>query len=110
LSRALTLLVFLCTGGRLRPAYIDTHSARGARAAKEAVMRTIAVAAIALATLSLAGTAARADGPWCAYDTRGGTNCGFYSYPQCLAYITGIGGYCAENPQYVGPGNRRRRR
>jgi Protein of unknown function (DUF3551) len=39
--------------------------------------------------------------PWCArYDwtTR---NCGFVSFQQCLATISGIGGRCEENPRYV---------
>jgi Protein of unknown function (DUF3551) len=65
-------------------------------------MRTIIVAAIALAMLPLIGTTARADGPWCAYYSHGGgTNCGFYSFSQCLDTISGVGGYCAQNPNYV---------
>jgi hypothetical protein len=72
----------------------------------EAVMRTIALVAFTLATFALAGGPARADGPWCAYDVRGGTNCGFHTYAQCMAHLSGIGGTCSENPAYTG---RRRR-
>jgi Protein of unknown function (DUF3551) len=48
--------------------------------------------------------AARADGSWCAYygSGSGGTNCGFYSWEQCQAAISGNGGYCARNQWYSG--------
>jgi hypothetical protein len=42
------------------------------------------------------------DYPWCAnygYDM-GGTNCGFVSREQCMAALSGNGGYCAQNAQY----------
>jgi Protein of unknown function (DUF3551) len=61
-------------------------------------MRTIAIASITFATLSLATTAADA-APWCAnYGGRGGggTNCGFYSFQQCMA-AAGTGGFCTRN-------------
>jgi uncharacterized protein DUF3551 len=48
---------------------------------------------------------AAADRPWCAYydDTEGGfTNCGFSTYQQCLATVSGVGGSCGPNPQYQG--------
>jgi Protein of unknown function (DUF3551) len=40
--------------------------------------------------------------PWCAYENlRGGaTNCGFSTFQQCLATVSGIGGSCGPNPQY----------
>jgi len=43
--------------------------------------------------------------PWCAYygDDFGGTNCGFVSYEQCMATVTGIGGFCDRNTQYIPP-------
>jgi hypothetical protein len=28
----------------------------------------------------------------------GGTNCGFVSYRQCMATVSGIGGFCQRNP------------
>ena len=64
-------------------------------------MRAVVLIAAALAVLPLTGSDARADGPWCAYDVRGGTNCGFHSYAQCQAYLSGIGGSCARISTFV---------
>ena len=75
-------------------------------------MRTIALATAALATLSFSSVDARADGSWCAYDVRGGTNCGFHSFAQCRADLSGIGGNCVPNPafqSYSGESGRRAR-
>ena len=42
--------------------------------------------------------------PWCAqYGRRGGRNCGFWTYPQCMAALSGNGGYCEANAMYSGP-------
>jgi hypothetical protein len=44
--------------------------------------------------------------PWCAYYSGrggGGTNCGFTTYEQCMATVSGIGGFCNINTQYVPP-------
>jgi hypothetical protein len=68
-------------------------------------MRTIAVASLMFAALSLLSDGAQA-APWCAqYGGRnGGTNCGFYSFQQCEAARWGNGGFCYqnafENPSY----------
>jgi hypothetical protein len=70
-------------------------------------MRTIRVTAlmlIAIAGVTLLGTSigeAR-DYPWCAqYGGRSGArNCGFDTFKQCLATISGIGGFCERNPLY----------
>ena len=42
--------------------------------------------------------------PWCAnYNRDGGaTNCGFSTYQQCMATVSGFGGSCGENPRYQG--------
>jgi hypothetical protein len=66
-----------------------------------------------LSVLALIGTPARAqDYPWCAFYTGpfSATNCGFSTYQQCLATISGIGGYCQPNTMYVPPSSRRRHR
>jgi Protein of unknown function (DUF3551) len=65
-------------------------------------MRTIFLAAAALAAMSLTSIPAHADGAWCARDTRGGTNCGFHTFAQCQADISGIGGSCSLNPSFQG--------
>ena len=49
------------------------------------------------------GTPAQAQNyPWCAqYSGDGGaTNCGFTTLEQCMATVSGIGGFCMRNPQY----------
>jgi hypothetical protein len=55
---------------------------------------------------SFAAPVARADPyRWCAeYSGRGGggTNCGFVTLEQCMATVSGIGGFCRENLFYDG--------
>ncbi len=43
--------------------------------------------------------------PWCAVLSMGDAayNCGFVSREQCMASLSGIGGFCERNPQYVSP-------
>jgi hypothetical protein len=74
-------------------------------------MRTFAMASILLTTLAL-GTDAASAAPWCTEAVKGGgTNCGFYSFQQCMAAISGNGGFCTQN-QFENPywGGRARRR
>jgi hypothetical protein len=62
-------------------------------------MRTIPLVAITFAAVSLSTIGARADGTWCAHYGTGfsGMNCGFYSFDQCRASVSGIGGFCQAN-------------
>ncbi|MCC6777057.1 MAG: DUF3551 domain-containing protein [Hyphomicrobiales bacterium] len=71
-------------------------------------MRKIIFLAAALAALPLSSGAALADGSWCARDVKGGTNCGFHTYAQCMANISGIGGVCSPNP-FMPPASSSRR-
>lgn len=45
--------------------------------------------------------------PWCAYysggNNGGGENCGFSTWEQCMTTVSGIGGFCDRNTQYVPP-------
>lgn len=44
--------------------------------------------------------------PWCAYYAPAGsglTSCYFASYEQCMASVSGVGGFCGQNPAYRGP-------
>lgn len=41
--------------------------------------------------------------PWCAYYAKSGANCGFVTYEQCMAALSGNGGFCNINSQYVPP-------
>jgi len=78
------------------------------------ILATAILATIAVPTMT--GSVARAEViyPWCAYyGGRGGlsaTNCGFTSWAQCMATVSGIGGYCGFNPSYQEAAARARRR
>lgn len=70
----------------------------------------ISGAAAAMLLLLPALPAEAREYPWCArYDwtTR---NCGFVSFQQCLATISGIGGRCEPNPFYNPPPRSGKRR
>jgi hypothetical protein len=46
--------------------------------------------------------------PWCSrYFKRGGggSSCYYATYQQCMATVSGIGGYCFQSPYYRGPSN-----
>jgi Protein of unknown function (DUF3551) len=74
-------------------------------------MRRIALVVVAVAALPLSSIDALAQyAPWCAYYTFGASNCGFNSYAQCQAALSGIGGTCSRNPASPGSGDRRRQR
>ena len=55
--------------------------------------------AVTFAALSLSTIGVRADGTWCAHYGTGleGMNCGFYSFQQCRATVSGVGGFCQAN-------------
>jgi hypothetical protein len=60
------------------------------------MIRALAIATVlATATLLLAQGSANAQARWCAvYSNGAGTNCGFNTFRQCQADISGVGGYC----------------
>jgi Protein of unknown function (DUF3551) len=78
---------------------------------------------LALVSAALMGVTAPASAqspysyPWCSRQTAGKsdtTTCYFTSYAQCMTTISGIGGWCYQNPSYNGarssaPAPRRRR-
>jgi len=69
----------------------------------------LALGAIAGATLGV--TVAHAQNyPWCAYygGPDGARNCGFETFAQCQADISGIGGSCQRNTQYQPEPQKRR--
>jgi hypothetical protein len=78
-----------------------------------ALFTAVGTAAIA----ALASPAAAIEYPWCAqYNGMGGggRNCGFSTIEQCMATVSGIGGFCEPNLFYNGsaeqPVQRARRR
>jgi hypothetical protein len=70
---------------------------------------------LGIATLTgLSGTAAHAQNyPWCSQYTGsmgGAMNCGFSTFEQCQANVSGIGGFCIRNDTYQPPQGTRRHR
>jgi hypothetical protein len=66
-------------------------------------MRTIAIAATATILVLLnAGPSHAREYAWCATynDKYGARNCGFDTFAQCLATVSGIGGFCSQNPSF----------
>ena len=61
----------------------------------------LGIAVLALLT-AVESSSAEVIYPWCAqYSIKGGArNCGFTTWEQCRATVSGIGGYCIENPFY----------
>ncbi|MFZ2068331.1 MAG: DUF3551 domain-containing protein [Xanthobacteraceae bacterium] len=68
--------------------------------------RSLITLGILLGVAALTGGSANAQNyPWCAqYGGRmgGGENCGFSTYQQCMAALSGNGGFCNRNTQYTG--------
>jgi len=60
--------------------------------------------ALVASVFIVVGPAAADPYMWCAqFNISGGTNCGFVTYEQCRAAISGMGGICTPNPFYTGP-------
>ncbi len=69
-------------------------------------MKTVVfLVGLLLATTAIGASAQAQNYPWCAYYGNGneGTNCGFVSFAQCMADVSGIGGYCEPNNMYHAP-------
>lgn len=62
------------------------------------VLGSLLGSSIALVALSLDAPAIAKEPAWCAAYRNGSNNCGFYTYEQCMATISGIGGFCNRNP------------
>ena len=52
---------------------------------------------VIVATFGFAAPTAANNPPWCAAYRNGTTNCGFYTYEQCMTAIAGNGGFCNRN-------------
>jgi hypothetical protein len=68
-------------------------------------MRLLLFALGVLVNLAVLGSQAEAQNyPWCAYyGSPAPVNCGFSTYEQCMAAISGNGGFCQVNNRYVPP-------
>ena len=62
-------------------------------------MRILALCSLAVAAIFVPAAPAAAKEPaWCAVYRNGGNNCGFHTHEQCMAAVSGIGGFCNRNP------------
>jgi hypothetical protein len=54
----------------------------------------------AAAVIMVSATPAMAQGTWCAeaYGAGAYRNCGYYSFQQCVAGASGVGGFCYPSP------------
>jgi hypothetical protein len=52
----------------------------------------------AIATVCVLPGRAEAQGAFCATDSHGYSNCGFYTLAQCREALAGMGGTCTPNP------------
>ena len=92
------------------PQRVRSNGSKGSIIAVKALLFVSAV----LVGLAGIGTPADAQNyPWCAYYSGsmggGGTNCGFVTFEQCMATVSGIGGICMRNTQFVPPAGPRAR-
>jgi hypothetical protein len=62
-------------------------------------------AAAFVAAIATTTPASAQNYPWCAhYGTPySDTSCGFVGYEQCMASVSGIGGFCEKNDTYKPP-------
>jgi hypothetical protein len=78
----------------------------------KALIVVFAIAGGLAGTVLLAAPAQAQNYPWCAqYGGSAGspTNCGFSTYRQCMADISGVGGFCVRNNMYRAPGGAHQR-
>jgi len=61
------------------------------------MLRAFAITAVLVATMLPMQGSAYAAAKWCAAYSNGSTNCGFNTYRQCRADISGVGGSCRRN-------------
>jgi len=59
--------------------------------------------AIVLALIGVGTNAEAQNYPWCALYKNGGRNCGFTTFQQCQASLSGGADFCQPNTLYVPP-------
>jgi Protein of unknown function (DUF3551) len=60
--------------------------------------------AICVGIIDFGNRAVAQNYPWCAqYSGNGVMNCGFTTFQQCLAEVSGVGGFCTQNSTYQPP-------
>lgn len=71
----------------------------------KSIVALLAVAALTSALAMSSQARAEIKYPWCGISGTGGggTNCGFTSFDQCRAAMSGTNGSCFENADYQAP-------
>jgi hypothetical protein len=64
----------------------------------KALVAALVLAGVSLSVASTASAAPRSYQGECAHFTDGSTNCGFATFRQCQADVSGVGGICSQNP------------
>ena len=68
--------------------------------------RALLFCSLVAATMAVTTGARAQNYPWCSIysgSMGGSQNCGFSTYQQCMANVSGIGGFCMENNTYQPP-------
>jgi len=65
----------------------------------KAMPMPLPVAAFLLAIFGMHTADAKAEIRWCSISDEGASNCSFVSVAQCLAAVSGAGGYCMREAQ-----------
>jgi hypothetical protein len=60
-------------------------------------MQTVRLLSVILAATTMTVSDAAA-GQWCAMFTRGSENCGYSTFEQCRAAVSGLPAFCQQNP------------
>jgi hypothetical protein len=68
----------------------------------------LALGLLGAASLIASAPQVKAAPAFCAYYYDGSTNCGFYTFKECLADVSGVGGSCGRNPAYRRSGGQAR--
>ena len=63
-------------------------------------MRVMLIALSILAALAIGSCVEAQTYPWCALYTKDSASCSFMTLEQCMADVSGIGGFCQKNDWY----------
>jgi hypothetical protein len=83
---------------------LSTFSFLAHRAAprRAAVRFALLAAAAAFGLTQPAPARAYTPAPWCAHLWEQRVDCSYFTYGQCMATVSGIGGFCNSNARFVG--------
>lgn len=63
-------------------------------------MRVMLIALSIFAALAIGSCVEAQTYPWCALYTKDSASCSFVTLEQCMADVSGIGGFCQKNDWY----------